>query len=215
MTSETQAGATTVPDWFGSAARDIAHFPIMMSGFAIFYAVWWPFAWGWAGAAALLVVLVAAAFFVVRGVSQIRHAALFPDNPTPEIERERKAMTVLNSITHPVYLFPSILLLVFGQGRWVLPLMVFVIGAHFVPMARILGRRIDYLLGPVTMIAAIIAGILALDAQVSWLVVFAVAGIGGAVVTLCYALYLAREYRRLCERADVPFPVTSAAATPR
>lgn len=116
-------------------------------------------------------------------------------------------MMVLNSITHPVWMFPSILLLVFGQGRWVLPPMVFVIGVHFVPMARILARRIDYLLGPVTIIAAIIAGILALDEQVSWLVAFAVAGIGGAIATHCYALYLAREYRRLCERADVSFPV--------
>ena len=205
MASSARPEEVQAPGWFGSAARDIAHFPILMSGFAIFYAVWWPFAWGWAGAAALLVVLVAAAFFVVRGVSQIRHAALFPDNPTPEIERERKAMMVLNGITHPVYLIPSVLLLAFGQGRWVLPLMVFVIGAHFVPMARILGRKIDYLLGPVTMIAAIAAGILALDEQVSWQVVFAVAGIGGAVVTLCYALYLAREYRRLCTRAGVVF----------
>lgn len=203
----------SVPDWFGAAAQDLAPFPIIMSGYALFYAVWWPFAWGWAGAAAFLIVLIAAALFVARGVMQVRHAALFPNDPTPQIERERKAMMVLNSITHPVWMFPSILLLVFGQGRWVLPLMVFVVGVHFVPMARILARRIDYLLGPVTIIAAIIAaiiaGILALDEQVSWLVAFAVAGIGGAIATHCYALYLAREYQRLCERADVSFPVAT------
>lgn len=98
------------------------------------------------------------------------------------------------------------LLLVFGQGRWVLPLMVFVIGAHFIPMARILGRRIDYLLGPVAMLGAVAAGVLALDPRVSWLVVFAVAGIGGAASTLAYAAYMARAYRRLSERARVPFP---------
>ncbi|MFT4052579.1 MAG: hypothetical protein QM677_10060 [Microbacterium sp.] len=150
------------------------------------YAAWWSFAWGWIGALA------------------------FPNDPTPEIERERKAMALLNSIAHPIYMFPSILVIVivivFGQGRWVLPLMVFVIGAHLLPMARILDRKIDYLLGPVTMIVAIGAGLLALDETVAWLVVFAVAGIGGAVSTLCYALYLAREYRRLCDRASVPFP---------
>lgn len=211
MASEAQGAATAAPDGFGSAVRDIAFFPVVMSAYAIFYAVWWPFAWGWAGAAALLVALVAAVFLVVRGASQIRHAARFPDDPTPEIERERRAMTALNSVTHPIWLLGSILLFLLGLGRWTLPLMVFVIGAHFMPMARILDRRIDYLLGPVTMIAAIIAGILALDEQVSWLVVFAVAGVGGTVATLCYALYLAREYRLVCERAGVPFP---AAATP-
>lgn len=206
MVSSARAEAVQAPGWFGAAARDLAPFPIVMSGYAIFYAVWWPFAWGWAGAAVFLPVVVAAAFLVVRGISQIRYAAMFPNNPTPEIERERKAMTLLNSVTHPVWMFPSVLLLVLGQGRWVLPLMVFVIGAHFVPMARILGRKIDYVLGPVTMIAAIIAGILALDEQVSWLVVFAVAGVGGTVSTLSYAIYLAREYQRTCARARLVFP---------
>lgn len=205
MALEEQAGGEPAPDWFGSAAQDLAPFPVIMSGYAVFYAIWWPFAWGWAGVAAFVVVLIAAALLVARGVSQLRHAGQFPDQPTPEIVRERKAMLVLNSITHPIWMLGSVLLLVFGQGTWALPLMVFVIGAHFVPMARILGRKIDYLLGPVTMIAAIAAGIFALNGQ-SWLVVFAMAGIGGAVATLCYALYLAREYRRLCRRAGVPFP---------
>lgn len=206
MLSSARTEQAQAPDGFGAAARDLAPFPLVMGGYSVFYAVWWPFAWGWAGAAAFLAVVIPAGLLVVRGVSQVRHAGLFPNDPTTEIERERKAMTVLNSVAHPVHLFPSILLLVFGQGRWVLPLMVFVIGAHFLPMARILDRKIDYLLGPITIIAAVVAGILALDEQVSWLVVFAVAGIGGAVSTLCYALYLARAYGRLCARAGVAFP---------
>lgn len=209
MASHPQSGATPAPDWFGAAAQDIAFFPIMMSGYAIFYAVWWPFAWGWVGSAAFVGVLMAAAALVMRGVRQIRHAAQFPNDPTPEIVRERKAMMVLNSVTHPVWMLPSILLIVFGQGRWVIPLMVFAIGVHFLPMARILNRKIDFLLGPVAIIAAVGAGILAWEEQVSWLVVFAVAGIGGAVSTLCYAFYLVREYRRLCERERVPFSVST------
>lgn len=180
----------------------------MMSAYAVFYSAWWPFAWGYAGAGAFALVLVLAVLFVVRGVAQIRHASSFPNNPTAEDQRLGKAMGFLNSVTHPIWMLGAVVLLVFGQGRWVLPLMVLVIGAHFVPMARILGRRIDYLLGPLAMAAAVIAGMFALDAQVSWLVVFAVAGIGGAVATLCYAVYMARAYRRLCERADVPFPLT-------
>ncbi|MBW1637829.1 hypothetical protein G3H63_01840 [Microbacterium resistens] len=186
-----------------------------MSAYAVFYAAWWPFAWGYAGVGAFALVVVLAVVFVVRGVAQIRHASSFPNTPNEEDQRLGKAMGLLNSVTHPIWMLGTIVLLVFGQGRWVLSLMVFVIGAHFVPMARILGRRIDYLLGPVAMAGAIIAGMLALDPQVSWLVVFAVAGIGGAVATLCYAVYMARAYRRLCERAGVPFPLKASVPTPR
>jgi len=177
----------------------------MMAGYAVFYAAWWPFAWGVAGAVALVAVVVLASAFVLRGLAQIRHAAGYPSEPTAEDRRLDRAMGVLNSVTHPIWLLGAVLLLVFGQGRWVLPLMVFVIGAHFIPMAGILGRRIDYLLGPVAMLGAVAAGVLALDARVSWLVVFAVTGIGGAASTLAYAAYMARANRQLCERAAVPF----------
>lgn len=208
MMSSPPVKVSAAPDWFGSAAQAIAVFPVAMSGYAIFYALWWPLAWGWAGAAAFLIVLGFAAFLVVRGVEQMRHAARFPSNPTPEDQRTLKAMTVLNSVTHPIWMLGSILLLVLGQGRWALPLMVFVIGAHFLPMARILGRRIDYVLGPLTILAAVLAGAAALDDGTSWLVVFAIAGVGGAASTLSYAIYLARDYRRLCARAGIAFPLS-------
>lgn len=211
MASQAPIETTATPDGFGSALRDLAPFPVIMGGYAIFYAVWWPLAWGWAGAAAFLALVVATALLIRRGVSQLRHAALFPDHPTPAIEKERRSMMVLNSFTHPIWMIAAVVLLLLGHGRWVLPVMVFVIGVHFLPMARILGRKIDYLLGPITMLAAIVAGILAVDPQVSWLVVFAVAGTGGAVATLSYAFYLAREYRQVCDRAGASFPSAPSA----
>jgi hypothetical protein len=211
-----QSGVTQAPGWFGSAAQSNAFFPVLMSAYAVFYAAWWPFAWGYAGAFAFAAVLVAAVLFSIRGIRQIHHAAQFASNPTPEDQRLGKMMGLLNSIAHPIWMLGAIILLVFGQGRWVLPLMVFVIGAHFVPMAHILGRRIDYVLGPVAMLSALAAGALALDEHVSWLVVFAVAGLGGAAATLSYALYMARAYRRLCDRAAVRFPSAQrASAIPR
>ncbi|WP_427870116.1 hypothetical protein [Leucobacter luti] len=214
MASLARAGTQQAPEWFGSAAQGIAFFPVMMGVYAVFYSAWWPFAWGYAGAVAFALVLVVAVVFLLRGVAQIRHASSFPNNPTAEDERLGKAMGLLNSVTHPIWMLGSAVLLMFGQGRWALPLMVFVIGAHFVPMARILGRKIDYLLGPVAMIGAIVAGMIALDPRVSWLVVCAVAGIGGAVATLCYAVYMARAYRRLCERADVAFSGSMSRRSP-
>ena len=55
------------------------------------------------------------------------------------------------------------------------------------------------------MVFAAVAGFFALDSSVSWLTVFALAGLGGALSTGCYAAYMARAYRRLCQQAGVPF----------
>ena len=109
----------------------------------------------------------------------------------------------------------SLVLLLTGYARGILPVMVFVIGAHFVPLAFILHRRIDLLLGPIAMAFALAAGVLALDPTVEWLVVFAVAGAGGAAATGAYAVYMARAYTRLCASASVPFAtVTGGPSTP-
>jgi hypothetical protein len=209
----TTANATThAPEWFGAAARSNAFFPILMGAYLMFYAASWPFAWGWIGALGLVTAVASGAVSVVRGVRQVRHAARFEALPSPENARIDAAMARLNGVTHPVWIVGSIVLLLTGHGRFVPPLMVFVIGAHFLPMARILGRRIDLLLGPVAMAFAVWAAVLALDPSVGWLTVFAVAGVGGALSTGAYAVYMTRAYRRMCERAEVPFPLSRPSA---
>ncbi|MEO6827156.1 MAG: hypothetical protein ABI255_07235 [Microbacteriaceae bacterium] len=76
--------------------------------------------------------------FIVRGVQQIRHSTQFDVVSSPEDTRIAKAMGILNSVTHPVWMLGTVALLIVGQARWVMPLVVLVIGAHFLPMARIL-----------------------------------------------------------------------------
>jgi hypothetical protein len=41
----TQIDDRRAPEWFGAAARSVSFFPVMMSVYALVYAVWWPFAW--------------------------------------------------------------------------------------------------------------------------------------------------------------------------
>ncbi|MGO3886506.1 MAG: hypothetical protein ACTJHU_09435 [Mycetocola sp.] len=191
------------PEWFGSAATTIAFFPIMMSGYALFYAAWLPVAWGVNGAIALGAITIVAAILIVRGTVQIRHAARYPSRPTTVEKRQATQMGILNGITHPLWMVAAIVLIVTGNGRWALPVMVFVIGAHFIPIAPILGRRIDYLLGPLTMAFAVAAGVLATNPTVLWTVVAAVAGIGGTLSTLIYAAYLTFGYGALCRKAGI------------
>lgn len=210
MTSPRPDTPRDSPEGLGDSARAIAFFPLLMSIYTVFYAAWWPFAWGFWGAGAFLVAALIALAFAFRGMAQMQHVARFAPPasgaPDPETLRRSTAMTRLNSIAHPVWVLGSIALVTVGQGRWALPLMVFVIGLHFIPMARIMGRRIDYILGPLTSLFGIAAALFALDPAVSWLTVFGVAGTGGALATLTYAGSLARNYRELCVRAGIPFP---------
>ena len=203
MTDTTQLEA---PEWYGSTARATAFFPLMMAVYMVFYAAWAPFAWPLAGSITFVVVGAAAALCVRRGIHQIRHAKQFRSIATPENDRLGRTMGILNSVTHPIWMVGGIVLVVFGEGRWFLPLMVFVIGAHFLPMAHILHRKIDYLLGPVAMGFAIAAAVLASEPTVPWIDVYAVAGLGGALSTAGYAVYMIRNYAQLAKAAGVAAP---------
>lgn len=203
MTTDERTGA---PEDFGAAAQAVSFFPVMMSVYMLIYSVWWPFAWGPVGGIAFAVVLVTAVVFIFRGVRQIRHARRFEAVLSPEGQRIGRAMGILNSATHPIWMLGSIALLIVGQGRWVMPLLVFVIGAHFLPMARILGRWIDYPLGLLMISFAVVGAVLAADPSVPWLIVFSVAGVGGTIATGIYAAYMAWAYGRMTRQAGLTFP---------
>lgn len=115
-------------------------------------------------------------------------------------------MGILNSATHPIWMLGTVVLLITGNGRWVMPLLVVVIGAHFLPMARILGRWIDYPLGLLMVAFGVVGGVLAADPSVPWIVVFAVAGTGGVLATGVYAAYMAWGYGRMASAAGLSFP---------
>lgn len=74
--------------------------------------------------------------------------------------------------------------------------------SFFLPMARILGRWIDYPLGLLMIGFAAAGAFLAADPTVSWLTVFAVAGIGGAVASGVNAW----GYGRMTRAAGLSFP---------
>lgn len=194
------------PDWYGAAARGISFFPVMMSVYMLIYSVWWPLAWGVPGTIAFVLVVALAAGFIVRGIRQIRHSTQFEVVRSPEGDRIDKAMGMLNSVTHPVWMLGMVALLILGQGRWVMPLMVFVIGVHFLPMARILNRWIDYPMGLLMVAFAILGGFSSADPSAPWVEVFAIAGTGGAIATGIYAAYMALGYSRMTRAAGLTFP---------
>ena len=168
-----------------------------MSVYVLVYSIWWPFAWGIPGLVAFVLVVAFAVLFVTRGIRQMRHSVLFEATESAEDRRLARAMGILNSVAHPVWMVGTIVLLIAGQGRWVMPLMVLVIGAHFLPIAHILGRWVDYPAGLLMIVFAVIGGVMAANATIPWITVFAVAGIGGTIATGFYAIYMARQYRQM------------------
>lgn len=171
-------------------AKATAALPLLMGCYVLFYSLWFPTAWaalGWGLFAAALIVAGAA---IRRGIRQLNHAKSLPAEPVSETgQRRARQMGILNSVTHPIWMLGAVLLAALGEARYIVPLIGFVIGAHFLPIAKIMDRRIDYFLGPVAMVAAIVAVTTEHPA--------AVAGLGGAVSTGCYAWYMAANYRKL------------------
>lgn len=172
----------------------------------LIYSIWWPFAWGLPGLVAFVLAVAFAAIFAIRGIRQIRHSVQFEAPESPEDTRIGRAMGILNSVTHPVWMLGTIVLLIVGQGRWVMPLMVFVIGAHFLPIAHILGRWVDYSAGLLMIAFAVIGGIMAANPTIPWVTVFAVSGVGGTIATGFYAIYMARRYGQMTRAAGLSFP---------
>jgi len=191
------------PAWYGAAARGMAPQPLIQSGFMLVYSVWWVFAWpGWGtGAFTLMVVLALGAGAL--GVRNLRHARKFEN-----IESEAglvigKRMTVLSAVSYGTLWLAVIALSVLGQPRWILPVVALIIALHFFPLAWIFHRRIDLYLAPVALVFSAIGLYLATQAEVRWEVVYAVTGVGGALCTGVYAMYMLRQYTALARSANV------------
>lgn len=173
-------------------AKATAAFPLLMGIYMLFYAIWLPIGWAAVGWVLFAVTALLATAAIWRGIRQLRHANSLPDVPATETGARRgKQMGILNSVTHPIWLLGAIVLATLGYGRWIVPLIVFVVGAHFLPIAKIMNRRIDYLLGPVAMMFAVVAAVLAVNPAHHWGGIAALAGLGG------YAWYMAANYRAL------------------
>jgi hypothetical protein len=190
--------------WIRSARNSVL--PLLVSVYMLLYSVWSAVAWVVPGAILFAAILVGAIVLGVRGVRQIRHASTFAAVRTEESRRIGRSMGILNGVTHPIHIAGTLILLSLGELRWVLPLITRLIGIYFFPIARILGRKIDYVVGPIMIAFAVIGGILATNPDISWQPVFAVTGIGGTIATGTCATYLARAYSRLAKSAGVSFP---------
>jgi hypothetical protein len=91
-----------------------------------------------------------------------------------------------------------------GHADLTIPVIALVVGLHFYPLAKIFKRTIDYYLATWTTIIAIIAIVLILKKVYPPANVDAFVGIGTAIATSCYGLYMIYTGRRLAKQVDNP-----------
>lgn len=151
--------------------------------------------------AVLFVFGVPAGMFVAYSISLFRASKHFPPLTSSADKAEGKKMGIwygiifgAEGITIPIVCG---LLVYFRQTAFILPAIALVIGLHFYPMARIFKRTIDYYLATWTCIVAFSAIAAIINNILPQNTIYALLGMGVAVATTGYGLYMIYEGKRL------------------
>jgi hypothetical protein len=190
---------TTLP---AIAVRSVATGLFMM---AFFTGLWTGIAWGGligsAGQWVLGLFVLCVIFFVVQAIGFLKAAKSYPSIQTPEEVKQGKkmgmwfgiifgaeglfivlAINLVNNMGHPDLIIPSIAL---------------VVGLHFYPMAWIFKRKIDYWLATWATGIAICGIIFTLHKSFLYTTILAFVGIGLAMATTGYGLYMVYYGRKM------------------
>ena len=84
-----------------------------------------------------------------------------------------------------------------GHADLVIPVIALVVGLHFYPLAWLFKRTLDYYLATWSTLVAICGIVLTLNKTFTEHEVFAFVGVGIAIATSCYGLYMMYNGRRL------------------
>lgn len=91
-----------------------------------------------------------------------------------------------------------------GAERLQVPVTALIVGLHFYPMARLFRRSVDYFIATWACAAALSGLALMRWSALPTVVVCGGVGLGMAVSTLCYGLYMLREKRRALAVSFLP-----------
>jgi len=156
----TQPGHTTVDDGAALANRAVG---AML--FFVFGAVWLE-AWarqtgaGWPRHAAIAIVGIALAALAWQRFR--RHAAARARlGRTPERRRIDRMFHIVNAVTWSFIVIAGNVLANTGHGAWVIPMAIFVIGLHFLPLAHLFHNPPHYVTGAALLALAILYPLLA------------------------------------------------------
>jgi hypothetical protein len=77
-----------------------------------------------------------------------------------------------------------------GHADLVIPVIALVVGLHFYPLTKVFKRTIDYYLATWTTLVAVAAIVLVLNKTLTGDAIFAFTGVGVAIATSCYGIYM-------------------------
>lgn len=178
-----------------AAVKGIASGLLMMASFTL---IWAGIAYGGlhgtAYAWGLIVFPLLAIIFIVNGVFLFRIAKHFPKVESEEDKAEGKKMGMWFGIifaAEGLGIFIAINIVTnMGHPELAIPVIALVVGLHFYPMAKVFKRTIDYYLATWSTIIAVLSIVFSLNHTLSQPNVAAFTGIGLAVATSGYGLYM-------------------------
>lgn len=176
----------------GSILNGIASGLTPMAIFTPVYAVWTIFAWPASGIIFFAAAVGWSIYLLIEAIRLISFARGLPHETNAFDVRISRGMAIVSSIQGGLILTSTILFIVLGLYVWILPTIALIVAIHFFPMPSIFGRTIDYYLGTAMLIVAVIGLSLTTHPEVDWRVTWDVTGIGAALVTSIYGLYIAR-----------------------
>jgi len=151
----------------------------------------------------LLIFPVLSVFFIFNGIKLFRIAKYYPPLTSEADLAEEKKMGKWFGIifgAEGLGIFIGINVVInLGHPELAIPVLALVVGLHFYPLAKVFKRTIDYYLATWSTIIAVVAIILTLNKTFDQTATFAFTGIGIAVATSCYGIYMVVRGRSLPE----------------
>jgi hypothetical protein len=180
-----------------SALRGVATGLLMMS---FFTGLWSGIAYGGMQQSIFRFVLIIFFLFIVNGIRFFRMAKKFPDSVSPEDAAEKKRMGKWFGIifgAEGLLIFLAVNIVInLGHPDLIIPAIALVVALHFYPMAKIFNRKIDYWLATWATLIALCGIVLTLNKIIPSDKIQAFTGIGIALATSSYGIYMISEGRR-------------------
>ena len=194
--SEEKMGTETKQE-FGEIAQNIAPYGIMMAVFTLFYSVWFCFAWGAVGRVLFALTVAYGAYIVFASIKNIKHAKRFKAVPSEAGKKIAKNMGIVSAISYSALTVFAVTLAAVHLVKLIFPAVTLIIGLHFIPLGKIMNRKIDYFIAPVPIVFSLVASYLAFTTTMTWHKVYAVSVIGGACATMIYGAYMLYAYKKV------------------
>lgn len=176
---------------------------------AFFTMMWTGIAYGSMGGNGLIILILfslVALTLVFNAIKYFREAKRFPKSESEADKAEEKRTGKWFGIifgAEGLLIFVGINIVInLGHADLTIPVIALVVGLHFYPLARVFRRTIDYYLATWTTVVAIIGIGLILNKSYSAATVDAFVGVGTAIATSCYGIYMIYAGKSLVKKAD-------------